>query len=68
MEPKGTKFRDLKSGRMMVLVADGEPYAGWLCYRHPDGQWVTLRQATERDRDAVADAFYKAFRATINTK
>jgi hypothetical protein len=44
-EPKGIKFFDAISDRQMILVADGEPFAGWLCYQHPDGQWVSLRKA-----------------------
>lgn len=50
-EPHGIRFFDAVSNREMILVADGEPFAGWLCYRHPDGQWVTLRKATEEDRN-----------------
>jgi hypothetical protein len=48
-EPKGFAFFDAASGRDMLLVAQGEAYAGWVCYKHPDGQWVTLRKATESD-------------------
>jgi hypothetical protein len=28
----------------------------WLFYRHPDGQWVTLREATELDLASVIGA------------
>lgn len=48
-EPKGTMFFDMASNREMILVAEGESFAGWLCYRHPDGQWVSLRKATDDD-------------------
>lgn len=54
-EPEGIRFYDGATGREMLLVADGSPsFAGWLCYRHPDGQWVTLRKATAEDRAAVS--------------
>jgi hypothetical protein len=72
-EPAGTRFFDLATGRHMLLVAEGESHAGWLCYRHPDGQWVTLRKATEEDRAKLAAAPEKEllcphmnFAATIN--
>ncbi len=48
-EPKGRRFFDTASNREMILVAEGEKFAGWLCYRHPDGQWVSLRKATQDD-------------------
>lgn len=48
-EPKGTRFFDVASNREMLLVAEGESFAGWLCYRHPDGQWVSLRKANKND-------------------
>jgi hypothetical protein len=47
-EPPGIRFHDGATRRDMVLVTDG-PSKGWLCYRHPDGQWVTLRVATVGD-------------------
>ena len=41
------KFFDRKSGReIMVRDWGGEP---WLFYRHPDGQWVSLRKAKEEE-------------------
>lgn len=48
-EPRGLRFYDKATERQMLLVHEGELYAGWLCYRHPDGQWVTLRKATDDD-------------------
>lgn len=53
-EPKGLRFYDLGRRCEMILVHEGERYAGWLCYRHPDGQWMTLRKATEDDRARIA--------------
>lgn len=54
-EPDGTRFFDAAFGREMVLVKEGHA-KGWLCYRHPDGQWVTLREATAADRAALHEA------------
>lgn len=54
-EPPGVRFVDLRSGREMILVDHG-PWAGWIVYRHPEGRWVSLREATRADRDALADA------------
>lgn len=60
-EPQGVRFWDNASKREMLLVGDKEPqesWRGWLCYRHPDGQWVTLRKATPDDLDRIAGAPY----------
>ena len=54
-EPPGTRFLDMASGREMLLVSDG-PWAGWLSYRHPDGQWVSLRKATDADLVSIERA------------
>jgi hypothetical protein len=35
--------------------------AGWILYRHPDGQWVTLRKATDRDISTMSAAVSKQF-------
>ena len=60
-EPKGVRFFDRASGRHMLLVQDpGSGFDGWLCWRHPDGQWVTLRLATSEDREAVMALVRKA--------
>ena len=45
------EFIDRASGRTCcVRQIDGED---WMCYRHPDGQWVTWRQLTPEDRDVL---------------
>lgn len=59
-EPRGISFFDMASNREMLLVDEGQAYAGWICYRHPDGQWVTLRKATEEDRVKIPRAFREA--------
>ena len=53
LEPVGLRFFDQRRQQEMLLVQDGG-YKGWLCYRHPDGQWVTLRKATAEDLIALA--------------
>jgi hypothetical protein len=53
-EPPGMKFFDAGSEREMILVTGGW-CAGWLCYQHPGGQWVTLREATPEDRRKVEE-------------
>lgn len=42
------EFFDVVSNREMMLA---EFHSGglWLFYKHPDGQWVSLRQATLAD-------------------
>ncbi len=43
------------SGRVVeyIITAANEDPPNWLCYRHPDGQWVTLREATAEDHAAA---------------
>jgi hypothetical protein len=52
---QGIPFFSITRNQHMVLVQTG-PYANWLVYQHPDGQWVTLRRATDRDRAELAKA------------
>lgn len=44
-EPIGIKFQDDLS-REYLVVTEGS-FKDWLCYKHPDGQWVTLRKLTQ---------------------
>jgi hypothetical protein len=60
-EPRGTRF--YANGKEMMLVTDDEPqksWHGWLMYRHPDGQWVSLRKATDADLAAINKAVVEA--------
>ncbi len=41
-------FQDANRGEMM-LTSQFQQGVPWICYRHPDGQWVSLRRATEDD-------------------
>lgn len=63
-EPKGYKFRDARNGEMM-LVYEGE-WKDWLAYRHPDGQWVSLRKATPEDWHALGIAISEAHHTPNN--
>ena len=68
-EPRGMVFYDAASERDMMIVADNEPRTemrGWILYRHPDGQWVTLLKATDADRRAIGDALAR-FQDAIKT-
>lgn len=62
--PPGLKFYDAASGRWMKYVYPDTKHwtAGWIVYQHLDGQWVTLRKATEADigtlNAAVSDAHH----------
>jgi len=40
-------FLDQATGRMMKFTKWGTET--WLVYRHPDGQWVSLRRPTNQD-------------------
>ena len=46
--PHGFGFYDLAKDRQMILCDEGA-WSGWLFYQHPDGQWVSLRKATDAD-------------------
>lgn len=51
-KPKGIEFYSQSFGKQMILVGEGH-YIGWIVYKHPDGQWVTLRRATQSDIDDI---------------
>lgn len=61
--PPGLEFYDGASKRRMKLVYEGHWAAGWIVFKHPDGQWVTLRKATEADLDTINSALIKAHHA-----
>jgi hypothetical protein len=44
--------------RVVALIVDG-PNKGWLCFKHPDGQWVSLREATTADYQLAALVAWK---------
>lgn len=54
----GIEFLDGASGRIMSIRPTGD--GPWLCWKHPDGQWVTVREPTENDLDAIEAAAISA--------
>jgi len=54
-KPIGKQFYDAASERHMILVEEGS-WRGWLAYQHPDGQWASLRVATEEDLAVIEAA------------
>ena len=42
-DPPGIDFMDINTGKRCRYVTEGHT-AGWVCWKHPDGQWVTLRR------------------------
>lgn len=58
-QPDGMIFYDRASRREMMLVTDGH-WRGWLCYRHAEGQWVSLRKATRDDVEIIVAEFIES--------
>ena len=53
------EFYDAKSSRRMKLdywPGKGEESKPWVFYKHPDGQWVSLREATPDDIERLENA------------
>jgi hypothetical protein len=49
---------------MKYIYPDSKHWAaGWLFYKHPDGQWVTLRRASDEDVEAITAAVVAAHHA-----
>jgi len=46
-------FYDVRWGKMKCEEW-GANKEIWLFYKHPDGQWVSLRKTTEADNEALA--------------
>ena len=61
----GLEFYDGVSTRWMKYVYPDTKHwtAGWILYKHPDGQWVTLRKATDDDISAMNRAVSKVHHA-----
>lgn len=47
-EPAGVKFFSVSRNQECMLCQSGA-WSGWILYKHPDGQWVSLRKATDKD-------------------
>jgi hypothetical protein len=58
----GLEFYDATTRRTMkYMYPDTDHWtAGWLLYKHPDGQWVTYRKATDADIASMNEAVVKA--------
>jgi hypothetical protein len=52
-EPPGPTWTS-DHGKEFKLVTSG-PFVGWLCYRHPDGQWATSHKPRDVDRIKLLD-------------
>lgn len=51
------EFFDEKGGRQMLYVyPDAKQWGNWLFFKHPDGQWVSMREATKGDVAAINKA------------
>jgi hypothetical protein len=64
-EAVGMEFFDNASGKRMKYVYPDSKHwtAGWILYKHPDGQWVTLRKATDADIERISQAVIEAHHA-----
>ena len=61
-EPKGIKFySQSRKQDMMFCTEEGHSFYQWILYRHPDGQWVSLRKATAQDRQQLSAALIKSY-------
>lgn len=62
-DPNGIHFYDAASSRDMLLVQQADhDFDGWVCFRHPDGGWVSLRPATPDDIAKLATYKQAGFR------
>ena len=56
-DPVGLEFFDTATKKRMKYVYPDSPHwTGWILYKHPDGQWVTLRKATYADVGSISQA------------
>jgi hypothetical protein len=46
LDEKGFEFYDDHDRLYLVRLWGGDP---WLFYKHPDGQWVSLRKVTQAE-------------------
>jgi hypothetical protein len=46
------EFYDVSTKQIMMIKVGGA-YKGWLFRKHPDGQWVIVREATKDDINAI---------------
>ena len=60
---EGTKFYYEALGKEMLLISKGA-WKGWIAWKHPDGQWVTVRMATHDDISRINAAIIAAHHRT----
>jgi hypothetical protein len=64
-EIKGIRFYDLASSREMLLRVMPNLEL-WLLYKHPGGDWVYLRQATDEDLQRLRKVLEEAQKAILS--
>lgn len=57
-DPKGPEYYGT-SGRLYKFCLEG-PWIGWVAYKHPDGQWVSLRKMTDQELDEHGLTYIKS--------
>ncbi len=51
---KGIRWTSPRDDRDLILVDEGQPYAGWVAYESETGSWILLREATAVDFEESA--------------
>lgn len=63
-DPPGLNFNaNGKEVKYCYPDCERESLRGWLLYKHPDGQWVSLRKATDDDIKRINEAVVYAHHA-----
>lgn len=65
----GIHFIDVSTGQKMCLYLD--PSSGWdlwLLRYTPDGEWVSVRKATEQDKDSILRAYHRQLAFTLSIR
>ncbi len=65
----GIEFYDATTGLTMKYAypeKENGGWGGWLFYKHPDGQWVSLRKATDDDLGRINAAVATAYHEEAN--
>lgn len=57
-QPDGIEFTTVL-GREFLLNMENTGWRGWLFIKHPDGQWVSFREAEPDDLLTILDYFRK---------
>jgi len=62
-EDRRSELNDLLNGKTFCCRTHGELMMKqwgedlWVFYKHPDGQWVSMRKATDDDKAKVRELF-----------